>query len=205
MPNFRQQAQDLARQMTAAIAEARFWQQQAEQQIAAEDQRARTAAEATRQRALAAAVSQRATTLASLTTQRDQALAVAHADYNTVLDPLPGKVNALTQALDFAARRWDDAPGWRAWQPAGSAHAPAALRGGELAVKGQWHSLKLPALLPIIGSQGALLFQAADKAKPAAAQATQSLAARLLATLPPASSVSPSSIPSAWARMSPRS
>jgi len=185
MPNFRQQAQDLARQMTAAIAEARFWQQQAEQQIASEDQRVRTTAEAARQNALAAAASQRATILAGLTTQRDQELAAALAAYNAVLDPLPGKVNALAQELDFAARRWDDAPGWRAWQPVVGTHAPAALRAGELAVKGQWHSLKLPALLPIIGSKGALLFQAADKAKPAAAQAMQALAARLLATLPP--------------------
>lgn len=185
MPNFRQQAQDLARQMTAAIAEARFWQLQAEQQIAAEDQRVRAAADAIRQQTLSATASQRATTLASLAAQRDQELAAALAAYNAVLDPLPGKVSALAHELDFAARRWDDAPGWRVWQPAVSTHAPAALRGGELAVKGPWHSLKLPALLPIIGSQGALLLQAADKAKPAAAQAMQSLAARLLATLPP--------------------
>lgn len=43
MPNFRQQAQALAQQLTIAIAEARYWQQQAGQRMAAADQRQREA------------------------------------------------------------------------------------------------------------------------------------------------------------------
>lgn len=196
MPNFRQQAHDLARQLSDLLAEARFWQQQAEQRLAADDRRQRDAATATRQsavntadaarqRAVAAAARDRSTTLAGLTTQRDHALVAAHADYNAVLDPLPGKIGALAQGLGYAARPWDDASGWQAWQPAANLHAPAALRIGQLSVKGEWHTLKIPALLPLIGGQGALLFQAADKAKLAAAHAMRALAIRLLATLPP--------------------
>jgi len=196
MPTLRQQAHDLARQLRDLIAEARFWQQQAEQRLAADDRRQRETATTTRQNALSAAARQRQTaidaairqqqtSLSSHTTRRDQELAAALAAYTAVLDPLPAKVSALAQGLGYAARPWDDAAGWDAWQPVASLHAPAALRIGQLAVKGDWHSLKLPALLPVIGAQGALLFQAADKAKLAAANAMRALAARLLATLPP--------------------
>ena len=71
MPNFRQQAEDLARQMNAAIAEARYWQLQAEQQIAEEDRQARSATESVRKRALEAAAQQRDATLASLTDMKE--------------------------------------------------------------------------------------------------------------------------------------
>ena len=185
MPDFRQQAEDLARQLTADIAEARYWQLQAEQQIADEDRQARTAADSARKNTLDAAARQRDAAVAALVAARDKELAAALADYKRVLDPLPGKVGALTQALGHAAFAWSDRKQWDAWRPATSTHAPAALRAGELAVKGEWHILKQPALLPLIGGRGALLFRAADKAKPAAAHAVQSLAARLLATLPP--------------------
>lgn len=115
----------------------------------------------------------------------DQEVAAALIDHRIVSDPLSSQNNTLSLGLGYGLRLWEDKSGWGAWQPSAPLHVPAALRTGQFTISGQWHTLKLAALLPIIGSQGALIFQAADKAKPAAAQAMQSLAARLLATLPP--------------------
>ena len=63
MANLRQQAQDLAQQLTAAIAEARYRQEQTAQQVVADDRRTRDAAAAGRQAALAEANRQRQSVL----------------------------------------------------------------------------------------------------------------------------------------------
>ncbi|MBX2997699.1 MAG: hypothetical protein KF893_04250 [Caldilineaceae bacterium] len=184
MPNLRQQAQELARRLGDALAEARYWQDRAKTQIADDDRRSREAAAATRQSALDAAARQQQATLTTLTAQRDQELAATLAAYTSAVDALKPPINGLAQSLGYAALPWGDERGWAGWKPPTSLHVPPALRLGQLNVKGQWHTFQPPALLPVIG-RGGTVFRAAEVAKSTAAQAMQSLAARLLAALPP--------------------
>lgn len=176
-------AVDLADQLTDAIGEARYWWDQAQQRIVDDDTRQRADADRKQQTSLAEAARLRQASLDSATRTRDGEMAAALADYKAVVDLLPGQVSALAQSLGNAATVWTDSAAWDRWQPA-AMQPPAGLRVGQITVKGQWHTLSLPALVPLIG-QGTLLLRAADKAKPAAALAMQAIAARLLATLPP--------------------
>lgn len=127
---------------------------------------------------------------AEIEAQHQQALAQASSVYEAKLKKVYEENNALVQSAGLLAASWDDAE-WRSWSPSplhgedrGGGSIPSFIRLGELVETGQWHSLTMPALLPLIGGRN-VLFKASGAGKEAARAALQSLMLRLLVTLPP--------------------
>jgi len=85
--------------------------------------------------------------------------------------------------LQGSAFAWDNSS-WKTFVPVTGGEVPSFTRLGMLTAKGNYTTIRTPALLPIIGGQNVVI-KASGAAKDRAFEAMQSLMLRLLATLPP--------------------
>jgi S-DNA-T family DNA segregation ATPase FtsK/SpoIIIE len=192
--DLQQQLKSHLTRLAQAAADANFWYGRCLTEIEEAYQRQLAAAESAYQAAVAAAQAayDRRTQEASAAHQSavaaaeraySQAMAAAQRAYDAPLATIGQGAADLLRVADLLAAPWDD-PRWAAWAPAADGSAPPVVRLGQLSEPGPWRRLDLPALLPLIGGRG-LLFLAPPAGRAAAVAAFQSLAARLLAAIPP--------------------
>jgi energy-coupling factor transporter ATP-binding protein EcfA2 len=112
-----------------------------------------------------------------------QALLDIQGGYGSTIGHVQQVLSGVEQAARWWSLAWKDAA-WRSFEPAADVPVPHFTRVGELVETGTYGSLRLPALLPIIGGRNVLI-KAAGPARDQANLAMQSLMLRLLATLPP--------------------
>jgi energy-coupling factor transporter ATP-binding protein EcfA2 len=121
--------------------------------------------------------------VAEIEARHQQALAKARSAYEATLKKVTEDIPTITQSAGLLAAPWEDSM-WGSWTPTVEQSIPEFTRVGQLIEVRQWHSLTLPALLPIIGGRNVLI-KASGAGKEAARAAMQSIMLRLLAALPP--------------------
>jgi energy-coupling factor transporter ATP-binding protein EcfA2 len=150
------------------------------------------AAEKRDKEALAQAEAQHQRRLEAIQAELDEQLRAARADsarraaeiqqgYEESLDQVQNELKRVEQGAGIWAAPWDSTV-WSSYQPAPG--PPDVARFGTLTIEGSYSTIATPALLPFTGG-GNFVIKASGAAKARAAEAVQSLALRLLATVPP--------------------
>ena len=176
-----------------AVADTQFWHDRCLEAATKDHQAQMAAADATHQQTLTQARTayEQQTTQATQTQVREitkseadykQVMSAAQTAHQSVLDALPVQVRMVHDGAGLSAAGWDDQR-WKTWQPLADGAASPVTRLGQLMENGAWHKLTTIALMPLIGNRS-LLFKLQNSGRNQAAQATQSLLLRLLATLP---------------------
>lgn len=121
--------------------------------------------------------------LARADSQFEEVVAAGKAAYQIAQNQSADQVNAILASASLPGAPWSDA-GWSDWQLVSENTIPRLTRIGQFVGTGQWHSLTMPAMVPLIGGRN-LLIKASGAGKDVARLALQSIMLRLLATLPP--------------------
>lgn len=116
--------------------------------------------------------------------QFEQTLAQINSNHQGALSRIRNDLKGIQDECGLSAAPWDD-PVWSGFAPQLSAVPPSVARIGTIEIHGPSARLEAPAMVPVLGS-GNVLIKARGAAKTAAAHALQSVALRLLATVPPA-------------------
>lgn len=103
--------------------------------------------------------------------------------YETTLEKLSAESELIISELGIHGQAWDS-PGWENYQKPDGIKLPLLTRCGLFDLDNEISSIKMPALLPIIGGRN-ILIKANGKGKERARLLIQSLVLRLLATVPP--------------------
>ena len=111
------------------------------------------------------------------------AIAQGRQSHQIAIQKIEDDLEDVESVLQGSAFAWDDAF-WQNYAPLASSDVPSFTRLGLLTAKGDYATIKSPALLPIIGGRNVVL-KAAGAAKDQALEGMQSLMLRLLGTLPP--------------------
>lgn len=122
--------------------------------------------------------------VAQIQAEHNRALAETKSAYEKMLAEVGEEMREISKAAGYTGAPWDDAS-WDDWQPEPGGHlAKPQTRIGRFMEKGQWHSLRFPALLPFL-TQRPLLIEVSGAPKNQAVVAVQAFLLRVLATVPP--------------------
>ena len=121
--------------------------------------------------------------LAEARERYEAAMAETSERYEAVVTKAKRELAELEEAGGFLTASWDS-PLWEGYAPCYPRDVPRFARIGRLEARGQYDSLQMPALIPLIG-HGHLILKADGAAKDEAVKALQALMFRLLATFPP--------------------
>jgi len=113
----------------------------------------------------------------------EAAVAEAGERYEAVVAKARRELADLEETGGLLTASWDS-PLWEHYVPQYYPDVPRFVRIGWLEAQGQYGSLQMPALIPLVGHSN-LLLKAAGAAKDEAIEALQALMFRLLATFPP--------------------
>jgi len=161
-----------ASRLAQAVAAAEYWHKQALERARQEYEGCLEEIEAQYSQALAEAKERYETAMAE-TSER----------YEAVVTKAKRELADLEEAGGLLTASWDS-PLWEHYVPQYSPDVPRFARIGRLEARGQYDSLQMPALIPLVG-YGHLILKAAGAAKDEAIEALQALMFRLLATFPP--------------------
>lgn len=121
--------------------------------------------------------------LEDIQAQYTQALAEARKRYEGAMAKVRQELADVDEAGGLLTASWDS-PLWEDYVPCYQPDVPRFARQGRLETRGQYSSLQIPALIPLVG-HGHLILKAAGAAKDEALEALQALMFRLLAIFPP--------------------